>query len=97
MAGLGTPLAAVVVVVLVVTFNVPGVNFVFESFFGEITEPIACVLPSLPATVGPSPAASAAEATIAVATATASPTIKVERLRIESLLRFELARRLPYP
>jgi hypothetical protein len=51
-------------------------------------------LPSLEATGAPTGPAIAAEATIAAVIATASPTIKVGRLRIESLLQFGIGETL---
>jgi hypothetical protein len=78
--GLGTPFAAVVVPVAVVTFSVAAVAVVFGRAFGEIVDSIDWVLPSGAETASP---AMAAETGIAIATMAARLAITTKRLRIE--------------
>jgi hypothetical protein len=82
-AGLGTPLAAVVVPVFTSTLRLAGDPVFLKRAFGETLASIDCVLPSGPVTVSP---ASAAEAVIAIATGAARLAIRVKHLRIELLL-----------
>ena len=92
--GLGTPLAAVVVS-FVVTFRDAGVEVDFESFFGAITASIDCVLPSAPDRRGTGDGDRGRDR--GWRPSTTRLTIKVERLRIELLLRLELRGAFPFP